>query len=195
MTGDPLVERDQIVSDLRSALYEGGSGLRYVPRLLKRVLEDGSWRERFDAKSRKVVRFERFIEFVTAQATEGLGADEDLVRRIVADDAETADLLDQALQNPVGRPRITGVNHSSNADEQAKRDRSTQHLRRLRKDFPELHAAVIDGRLSVNAAAVEAGIYPRRAAVSLTDPASAVRTLRTKASPEFLVELRRLFDE
>ncbi len=36
----------------------------------------------------------------------GLGSDIDLVRRIVADDKGTFDLLDQALQNPVGHPPI-----------------------------------------------------------------------------------------
>ena len=53
-------------------------------------------------------------------------------------------------------------------DGQVKRDRSGQHLRRLRKDFPSIHQQVIDGDKTVHEAAVEAGIYPARASVPLT---------------------------
>jgi hypothetical protein len=42
------------------------------------------------------------------------------------------------------------------------------------------------------AAAVEAGIYPPRMNVNLNDAASAAASLKAKASPEFLEELKKL---
>lgn len=176
---------------MSSALDSGGHGLSNVPVLLKRLLAEEGWRE-FETVRGEVVRHERFEEFVAAPPLKGLGAEISLIKRIVADDREAVDLLDQALQGKHGGDRSKGVNHPLGGE---RRDRTTKHMRRLRKDFPELHEAVLNGQMSVYTAAVEAGIYPKRATINLTDPVSAARTLRTKASPEFLAELRRLLDE
>jgi hypothetical protein len=45
---------------------------------------------------------------------------------------------------------------------------SAAALRRLRKDRPDLHAEVMAGEQSANAAAIEAGFRPKTATVPLT---------------------------
>jgi len=75
------------------------------------------------------------------------------------------------------------------------RDRSGQQLRRLRKDFPALHAEVIGGGLTVHEASVRAGVFPKRVSVNLSSPASAAKTLSGAAAPEFIGELARLLSE
>jgi hypothetical protein len=87
-------------------------------------------------------------------------------------DPVALDLLDQALQNPVGRPLENRVNHPilSEESEPKNQDRSGKLIRRLRQDFPELHAQVLSRELSIHRAAVQAGIFPKRYVVNLGSP-------------------------
>ena len=63
-------------------------------------------------------------------------------------------------------------------------------LRRLRKDYPELHKRVLAGELSANAAALEAGF--RRPSVQITDadPAAAAERIRKKLGDDFADQLK-----
>jgi hypothetical protein len=187
-----------IVDALGSSLRSGGNALGTVPDLLKRVLKEGMWRE-FVTQRGEHVQHERFSDFVVDKPLRGIGASVDLVRRIVENDPEVLDLLDQALQNRPGRPSKTGVIHPSKDGEGSlekpgdkPRDRRDKHLRRLRVEFPELHADVLAGQITVRAAAIQAGIYPNRASVNLDDASSTAQTLRSQATPEFLAELALL---
>jgi hypothetical protein len=191
VTVDVLVERDQIVCDLRDALRDGESGLQYVPRLLRRVLETEAWRERYDRSTRKPVPFRNFAEFATSQPTEGLGGDLALIHRIVGDDPETLDLLDRALQNAPHAHRDSDnirVTQSS-----ARGGTSKEYaLRRLRSQAPELHAKVLSGNLSPHAAMVQAGFRPPTFTVRGDKPEAVAATLRKQLSPEVLAEVARL---
>jgi hypothetical protein len=145
------------------------------------------WRD-FTTQRRERVHHGRFVDFVTAQPLAGLGADVDLIRRLVADDVEAVDLLDRALQNP---PSVHAGNNvpgtrrpGGNAKDKA--------LRRLRKDSPELHADVLAGRLTAHAAAVQAGFRPRTITVRADSPTSIAATLRRQLTPDDLRELARL---
>ena len=186
----PLRARGSLVDALSSALDRGGHGLSNAPTLLRRLLEEGSWQE-FETSRGEVVQHARFADFVVTPPLKGLGTDVDLVRRIVKDDVETLDLLDQALQNPHGGDRSKNDNvqlaPTGNQREGA--------LRRLRKDAPELHAEVLAGRLSAHAAMVKAGFRPRTFTIRGDRPDSIVKTLRKNLSPEELAELRRLLSE
>ncbi len=69
----------------------------------------------------------------------------DLVRRVVADDTETLDLLDRAMQRPA---HIHADSDISTVKDPNKRGTSRDYsLRKLRKDAPELHADVLAGRV------------------------------------------------
>jgi len=79
-----------------------------------------------------------------------------VARARCADDPEALDLLDRASQNQAGRPKET----LDNVQGFPSGNRSDTALRRLRKDRPDLHAAVLDGALSPHAAMVRAGFRP-----------------------------------
>lgn len=193
MTEERTPEANNVlVESLGSALRRGGNSLAAVPGLLKQVLTEGSWRE-FTTRRGEHVKHERFAEFVTVEPLRGLGANIDIVRRIVADDPKAIDLLDQVLQNPVGNHHDSDI--ITITDNAGGRGTSTDYaLRRLRKDAPELHAEVIGGNLSAHAAMVKAGFRPRTFTVR-PDPESAARTLRKYMSPEQLAQLARLIAE
>ena len=191
MTVNILVERDQVVCDLRDALRDGASGLQYVPRLLKHVLETEAWRERYDRTSRKPVPFRTFAAFVTAQPTEGLGADVALIRRIVQSDPTTLDLLDRALVSQQGR-RSDLVDNSNEVPKRPTGTSKEYALRRLRKDAPELHARVLAGELSPHAAMIEAGFRPPTFTVRADTADTVAATLRRRLAPEMLAEVRQI---
>lgn len=99
------------------------------------------------------------------------------------------DLLDQATQTQHGGDRkseeIKGLNHSFDK----KRDRSGQNIRRLRKDFPDLHNQVLTGLKTVTEAAVEAGIYPQRISINTTSAHSAAESIRRNCDQTFIDDL------
>lgn len=173
------------ISSLGSALRSGQHGLATVPSMLKQVLAEGYWRE-FVTERGELVQHQRFVDFVAAPPLKGIGSDVELIRRIVADDLETVDLLDQVLQNPAA------VHAGNNVPSRPEGNSKEKALRRLRSSAPELHADVIAGRLSAHAAMVRAGYRPRTFTVRADSAASIADTLRRRLEPNELEELRKL---
>lgn len=211
-----LRERALLVDALGSALVESEISLKQIPELLRKVLEEGAWRE-FETQLGKHVSYDNFEAFVATPPLSGLGTSIDFIRRIMADDQVALALLDQTLQHSEGNHTGTNQCNSGNGLNQPistttpesdisetslipnqsdkKRERSNRILHRLQEDFPELHQQVVGKKKTLHAAAVEAKIYPARIAVNLDSPQSAATSLITNASPEFLEELRRLLNE
>jgi hypothetical protein len=192
-----LRERALLVDALGSAIADGGMSLGQVPELLCKVLKDGVWRE-FETQLGKHVTYDRFEDFVTTPPLSGLGANIDIVKRIVADDPVAKDLLDEAMKKPTGGDRRSATIRfrtrsliETSGPESNTSQRPDRKLRRLRKDFPDLHEQVLQGKMTINAAAVQAGIYPFQMTVNLNSAKSAA-TLVARASPAFLDELKRL---
>jgi hypothetical protein len=185
---------DVMVRQLSSQVMRSGHFLSELPKTLRAVLGENiygtpMWRKRVDKDTGEVYNFDKFEEFVETPPTAGIGATIAMLRAICRDDPVAQDLIDQAVQRPAG------LNQSISSAERKPRDRSTQSLRRLRKDHPGLHEKVLAGEMTVTQAAVKAGVYPPRVAISLKSPASAAATIRKKASPDFIAELRKLLDD
>lgn len=193
MTGvNHLVRNRHVVESLEQSLRSGKHGLSVVPGLLKRLLAEESWRE-FTTQRNELVRHERFVDFVTSPPLKGLGSDLALIRRVIADDTEALDLLDQALQQRPG-----GDQSKSDVIRLATRQNGTSRdyaLRKLRKDAPELHADVLAGRLSAHAAMVKAGYRPPTFTIRADSPQSVAEALRRRLPPEDLTELVRLLKD
>ena len=174
-----------VVSALCNAIDSGEHSLGTVPALLKRVLADELWREFTPPGAAGPIQHKRFADFVTAEPTDGLGADVELIRKIVAGDTQAVDLLDRALQQPVGTNQhregvdIINTQRPTGTSESAA-------LRRLRKDRPDLHAQVLADELSAHAATVLAGFRPKTFTVRADKPESIVGTLRRQLDPQTL---------
>ena len=180
-------QRGTLVEALGSAVFHGGSALGDVPALLKRVLETGAWRE-FETPTHETVKYDRFAAFVLTPPTRGLGANVDLIRRIVGDDLEAVSLLDAAMQNPVGTNQH--VDNVNALDDRPTGNTSDSALRRLRKDRPDLHARVLAGELSPHAAMIEAGFRRRTLTVPVDDVNQLAETLKRHLDLEQLARLR-----
>ncbi len=184
-----------LVEMLGSALQRGGNALESVPGLLKRLLTEKSWRE-FVTQRGELVQHDRFADFVTTAPLRGIGASVELIRRIVADDIEALDLLDQALQNKPHTHLSTPDSDISTIRDPNQRGTTKDYaLRKLRADAPELHAEVLAGNLSAHAAMVQAGFRPRTFTVRADSPKSVAATLRRQLDPGALAELAQLLAE
>lgn len=184
MTDD--LKRNALLNDsLGTALRSGDHALGTIPSLLKRVLADGTWRE-FVTKREEHVHHDRLADFITTPPLAGLGSDVALVRRIVADDKEALDLLDQALQNPSSIHAVSNIHGSIGRPSGTTQARA---LRKLRNDAPELHADVLAGRLSAHGAMVKAGFRPKTVSVPVTKPEAVARSLLKYMSADDIAKL------
>jgi hypothetical protein len=176
-----LKERATVIDALGTSLSYGGQALTAVPELLRRVLEEESWRE-FVTRLGEHVAHDRWGDFVVEPPLAGLGATTDLLRRVVGNDAELLSLLDEAERSGPGRPPKTAVNHHH------KPEGKQRDLRRLRKDRPDLHAQVVAGELSAHRAAVVAGFRRPTVTVPVSDPERLAAALRRNVDPDVLKE-------
>ncbi|WP_049566912.1 hypothetical protein [Streptomyces sp. SBT349] len=176
-----------LVEALGSSLRRGGNALQDVPGLLKRILEEEAWKE-FVTPRGELVMYAEVEDFVRTSPSRGLGADPDMVRRLIQRDPVTLDLFDRAMQRRPGRPETL----SNRQDSAPAGTTRTAALRRLRKDRPDLHGEVLAGHLSAHAAMVKAGFRRRTVSVPVDKPEAAAKALRRNLSKTDLAELARL---
>lgn len=191
-------QRATLVDALSSSIDHGEQSLGLVPGLLCRIIKEHAWQD-FQTKMGKTVHHDSFESFVTARALDGLGTTVQVIYNIVKEDKTTLDLLDQALQRPDGNP--SGANQyqegtvdNVNSSSRPSGNSTSQALRRLRKDRPDLHARVLANELSSHAAMIEAGFRKKAVMVDLNAPNAAERIME-KANQDILKELLRLLLE
>ena len=73
---------DVFVDRLSNALSSTGFGLDNIPELVLIVINEGYWKERVFEQTGQVVRFDRFVDFVTSPPLEGLGAKIETLKQI-----------------------------------------------------------------------------------------------------------------
>lgn len=185
MDQSELIYNYEVTSQLGQAITGGERGLSSVPGLLKKVIKENLWQERYIRQTKQPVKFARFAEFVTTPPLEGLGADIKTLRRLCADDPEALDELEQAVQGKQGDHQGNQYSNLGNfdiiQDSNIKTSAPTgtsqaAALRRLRKSAPKLHEKVIAGEMSANAAMVKAGFRPKTVTVPV-DVEKAARVL------------------
>ncbi len=203
-TADDLRARTSIIDALSSSLDRVAQGLSSVPGLLHQVLAGEKWRH-FVTLRDEEVRHENFMDFIRTPPLKGLGATEDLIRRIVANDLATLELLDQALQpargcpargialtvSPCLRDEPTAETSSKFNKQPPVQTRTTRDagLRKLRQHAPEYVLRVESGEMSVNGALIQAGLRQRTISVPVSTPDAIARALRKNLSKADLAQL------
>lgn len=192
-----LARRGQNVADLAKCLRDGGFSLTYIPKLLRKLLTEESWRD-FETQLGRRVQHDTFTSFITTKPLAGLGTDVTTLTRLVADDKELAGMLWQATQAQHGgdrTKRTEPVEQELQCNTRSTGNRAVYGVVVLKENEPEQYAAVIAGELSVHAALVATGRRKPYVSVRVDDPASAARTLRKKLTVEQRHELARLLVE
>lgn len=199
--GENLRLRDTYVNSLARSLASG-SALANVPSLIKKVIAEQMWRERFVTQTKQVIVFKSFREFIEADPPEGLKTSVSLLLRICTDyeDMEAVSLISTEVggskggsnnpdgnnqhSKPVVNVSITNIDHG---DKPTRGDTTDYTVRRIAKQRPDIHAKMLAGELSPNAAAIEAGFRKTKFQLP-TDPAAAGRYLAGRVDHEWLME-------
>ena len=176
-----LGDKGNIVESLWHAVDRGSGSLAHVPGLVRRVITTGAWRER--EQRGKTYRHESFLSFITTKPLAGCGWPPEKVEALLRDDPEVLALWHDAVTG------THGGDHSSKHDNIMLARQGTSRgytLARLKRERPDLFKLVKAGKLSANAAAIEAGW--RKVPTVIEQ----LRRLWAKASPD---ERRALLDE
>jgi hypothetical protein len=191
---------DSVVLTLGQALRASDLNLDLIPKLVRKVIDEGLWRE-FAIPTGEVVTWERFDDFVTTPRVRGLGTTPRLLEGLLRDDPETLKLLrDARKRGKGGRPKKSEVQEEQaetglHCNPVFKGHDLAYGLTVLEQHEPELYAAVVAGEQSVHAALVATGRRKPYVSVRIDDPAAAARTLRKKLTVEQRHELARLLVE
>jgi len=188
---------DERVANLQSALARGEAGLRDVPGALLSVIDFHAWQRReVLARSGTIVTFRAFTDFVVRPEPDGLGTTLEALRTLCRNDPRALDAFDRLTQLEHGGDR-TSVDFKSNIvtlaprSELVPKGNTRQNaMRRLRTHAPDLHASVLAGDLSANAAMIEAGFRER----GITVPADTTKAARRLARHFNLDELMIALD-
>ena len=179
-----------LINQAQQVLGRGESNLIDVlPKFIERIIDEQLWRE---CKTKEGEPFHSFQHFCEYKLWWGLECPIDrMVDYCKYSESCTKLLLSEvpalAKNGEIGR----GRNSCNNITANSRGNDSTYTLKRLKRDHPELANAVINGELSANAAAIQAGF--RKPSITINpDPESAAAAIRRKFGDDFSVELGKL---
>jgi hypothetical protein len=189
--------KTRVIEYLRTAIFDGKCGLSDVPELIKRVINEELWRERTLPKTGEIVVFKTFEEFLQTSPPQGLGTDYKMIQRLCAENLETLDLLELVKKKRThgGNRKSESFKRNNVTFEISKRGNSVEYaLKRLRKEKPDLHKQIIEGKLSVNQAMIAAGFRQKK--VQITKDVHAVgRFIKANFSDAEIGEILELLSK
>ena len=143
---------------LRFSLRGGLLGLESLPRMIRKILQRGYWRERM-LDDGTMVRNASFKDYITNPPLEGLGADPVMIKRLLWQQPRTLAMFERAMVGKQGvhRPRRKPTGEPNNVSPIQHGNSQAYTLRRLQRTRPDLLLKVEKGELSAHAAAKEAG--------------------------------------
>lgn len=102
---DKLRYGDRVVQALRSAVSDGEAGLRDVPDLIEKVIQEKLWLRRAVQATNETIEFASFTDFIRAMPPEGLGADFETLLKLCEKNPRVLDLIDRATIRKRGGDR------------------------------------------------------------------------------------------
>lgn len=165
---DKFKASGELVTALFQAIEHGQNRIASVPGLLKQVIKEDAWRQYALPHSTVIHSYQSFQEFVD----DWLHISIDDLKAICTTraDYEALDLIDKATTAPKHVHRDNTDNNNVIISKTTQGNSNTYALRKLRDDRPDLHREVLAGKLSPNAAMIQAGFRQKQITVVL-DPA------------------------
>ena len=182
----------KVLQDAQDCLSRGEGAFGALPSVVKSMIRDEVWKHLTDKEGECFADFPSFVEY---SLWWGLETSYDRLIEFCKDDAECRQmLLEQMTVSP--NPGGNGSNQYSSKGDNVTfapnpRGNSAAHtLRRLKRDNPELAERVVNGELSANAAAIEAGFRKPTITLKPTNPVRAAEKIHAKFGPEFAQALK-----
>lgn len=176
----------QSLVDTLKRLVEGESDLAMFPATLRVAMEDRIWEKERIFVSGTIIPPTTFHAFIHAKYPDGIGANYDLVEKLISGDVKAQTLYTEITKRQPGRPAKSADETlyivQGSEPEAPTGNSAAAGLRRLMKEADagnsvakQALAAVNEGRKSVHAASVECGfrkgIDPEVKAVAARDAA------------------------
>lgn len=152
-----LIRNSDLCQSLDKSLRQGEMGIGSTCDLIKAVIREKAWTRR-KIRTGELITLSSLRELITKPPLEGYGEKIEDVERMIANDPEALADFREAVKEH-GNNQHTAKSNPYNIRE-AKVTCGTGKaytLSRLKRETPDLFAAVVRGELSANAAAVKAG--------------------------------------
>jgi hypothetical protein len=154
---DDYLGAGHLVTHMQSAVRS--CNIDQIPVAVRKVLETGVWQTFW--QNQRLKQFKSFCEFITTGPMEGGGCDFDpkYVQALLhkSGDAVVEAMFRRAMTAPVGINQYTEGSDIVTTLKPERGNSRAYTLERLMREQPELFAQVEAGKLSANAAAIEAG--------------------------------------
>ena len=181
-----LLRNSELCQSLDKSLRQGEMGIGSTCDLIKAVIREKSWTKR-KIRTGEIIELASLRELITAPPLKGYGEKVEDVERMISNDAEALANFQVAMAGAVGAP-IGNDNAAKPENRKTNRNNITNckattgtgkayTLSRLKRETPDLFAAVVRGELSANAAAIKAGWRKKKT------PLAQLRAALAKASP------------
>lgn len=153
------IELGQLCQSTIQSFYSVTGGLSNFPGLLKKVIINRAWERRVNKGN--VIELKNLRELITEKPIRGWGEDPKKVEAVIKDEPELLAMFREAMvERPGKRPKqdpdISDIVTNKTSDDRG--NSKTYTCERLSKVAPELFEEVKAGRMSANAAAIQAGI-------------------------------------
>lgn len=182
------IEKGQLCQSTIESLNKTATGLRQFPGMLKRIIETRAWESRMTRG--RVIELSSLRELITAKPIDGWGEDIRKVENVIKDDAECLAMFREAIVEKPGKRAKASDFNSDNVTNKTSDDRGNARAysisRVQRECAPEVVKEVMAGKLSPNAALVQAGLRENRQVYIPKDPAKAVEKLQQAFGAEFV---------
>lgn len=173
-----------------------------IPELVKQVISEDMWREHLYEKTGEIFVFDDFQEFVENHPPNGLGSNLKTLLHLCRDDTVALAMIEEVIQNG----NIKGYKSDSKISKSnteaielaTKKGGSSKELelRKLRKyaegnkAIAKLRDKVMSGKMTVNAALIEAGLRIERVTIpkAIDKAAEALKKTYTKGELKKLVK-------
>lgn len=150
------IELGQLVDTAYGSYREAGSGLKYFPALMKKIISNKAWEKR--VKQGKVIELSSLRDLIIKAPIEGWGEDPAKIEALIRDDVEALAMWREAMQHQGERNDLDNFNNNVIEVKNSVQGNSRSYtVARLKQQAPELFEKVVSGELSANAAAIQAG--------------------------------------
>lgn len=158
------VEKGQLCQSTIESLYEATGGMKQFPGLLKKIIVNKAWESRVNKG--KVIELKSLRELITEKPIRGWGEDPKKVEAVIKDDPECLAMFREAMKEQGRRSDL--CSNPTEVTGQPSNERGKAYTcERLSKVAPELFEEVKAGRISANAAAIQAGIRKKPTAYEI----------------------------
>ena len=143
------------------SMYMASGGLDSFPGSLKRIIEERAWERRewvtTDGRPKgRTIELKSLRELITEKPIKGWGEDPKKIEALIKDDPECLALYREAMKEQGKRTDL--LTSESERSKVSGTENKAYTCERLKREAPELFEEVKAGRMSANAAAIQAGI-------------------------------------